>query len=338
MSIGAVDIHHAGASRQRLAAEQAALLFIAVGVIGLCYDVLPNHLGGQRSIAIILDSLTVGLGLVVRWNRCAMWSARRLWVLPIVALIYLAVQRSLGTIPDETYGIWIILIFVWIGLWQPPRSSIRMTPVAVATYLVPVAVVGVPHEGTLAAVTISVPVALLVGETLSRRSAAVARVDAERQMAIDALAHASVTDDLTGLGNRRQANLMLDGLQIGDALAVLDLDHFKELNDTLGHQHGDLVLNQLGQFLRDHMRRGDSVARYGGEEFIMVIRSAGGNALEIVARLLTQWRDCSLGVTLSAGVALHSADSWSHTFGCADAALYAAKQNGRDRAVLAVSL
>ena len=86
--------------------------------------------------------------------------------------------------------------------------------------LAPCAIVGVPLGATLASVAISVPVAVLVGETLTRRSAEVQRADAERQMAIDALAQANVTDDLTGLGNRRQANLMLDGLEHGDALAI----------------------------------------------------------------------------------------------------------------------
>ena len=330
-----LDAPYAEVSRQQQAASQAAALFIAAGVISLCYDFLPNRLGGQRTTSIILDSLTVALGTVVRSVSGSKWSAGRLSVLPIVALIYLAVDRSLGIIPNESYGIWIILIFVWIGLWQPPGSAIRMTPVAIATYLAPCAIVGVPRGATLASVAISVPVAVLVGETLTRRSAEVQRADAERQMAIDALAQANVTDDLTGIGNRRQANLMLDGLEHGDALAILDLDHFKQLNDTLGHQHGDQVLNRLGQFFREHLRRPDSVARYGGEEFIMVIRNADNSALEVVSRLLEQLRTRSLGATLSAGVALHSGRSWLDTFARADAALYTAKQDGRDRAVLA---
>jgi diguanylate cyclase (GGDEF)-like protein len=321
--------------RRQQAAAQAAVLFIAAGGISLGYDVLPNRLGSHRLISILLDALTVVLGLIVRLLPWSRWSSRRLLMLPAIALAYVAVDRSFDVIPNETYGIWIILIFVWIGMWQPPRSAIAMAPVAIVAYFVPFAFVGVPPGGTLASMAISVPVAALVGETLSRRSAAVDRADADRQLAIDALALASVTDDLTGLGNRRQANVMLDGLDTGDALVVLDLDHFKNLNDTLGHQYGDRVLNQLGQFLTEHLRAHDSVARYGGEEFIMVLRDADGSAFDIVERLLVLWRACRPATTLSAGVALHKGDSWSDTFARADAALYAAKQSGRDRAILA---
>ena len=124
----AFDVPYGEVSRQQRAASQAAALFIAAGVISLSYDFLPNRLGSQRSTSIILDSLTVGLGIVVRSIAWSKWSAGRLSVLPIVALIYLAVDRSLGIIPNESYGIWIILIFIWIGLWQPPGAAVRMTP------------------------------------------------------------------------------------------------------------------------------------------------------------------------------------------------------------------
>jgi diguanylate cyclase (GGDEF)-like protein len=323
--------------RQRSAATQAAALFVAAGAISLCYDMLPNGLGTRRAQAIVIDTFTVVLGLVIRvlpWERLG---ARWLSALPVAALLYLAINRAMGVVPDETYGIWIILIFVWIGLWQPPRSALTLIPFAVLTYLLPFAFIDVPNEDTLASVAISVPVAVLVGETLSRRAAAVRRADTERQAALDALARANVTDDLTGLGNRRRANQMLDELNVGDALAIFDLDHFKHINDTMGHQYGDQVLNELGQFLMEQVREHDSCARYGGEEFIMVLRSAKDNAMEVVERLLDQWRLTGPAATLSAGVAVHRGASWSDTFSQADSALYQAKQTGRDRAVLATA-
>ena len=307
---------------------------MATGLVSLCYDVLPNSLGPNRSAAIAVDCATVLLGIVIRVVRWERLDSRWLSGLPVAALVYLAVNRLMGVVPDETYGIWIVLIFVWIGLWQPPRTALAVAPVAVVTYLLPFVVAGVPSDGTLAAVAISVPVATIVGETLSRRASAVHRADVERQAALDALALASITDDLTGLGNRRHANQMLDLLHDGDALAIFDLDHFKNVNDTFGHHYGDRVLNEFGQFLGEHVRQQDAVARYGGEEFIMVLHNANTEALEIVERLLQQWRTRTPPATLSVGVAVHHGTSWSDTFTRADQALYHAKETGRDRAVL----
>ena len=146
---------------------------------------------------------------------------------------------------------------------------------------------------------------------------------------------ANVTDDLTGLGNRRRANSLLDSLEDGDALAILDLDHFKRVNDTLGHHRGDEVLQELGEFLLRTVRDHDTVARYGGEEFIVVIRQAGADATVVVERILTGWRELSPPATLSVGIAMKTpGQTWSDTFSAADASLYRAKELGRDRAVL----
>jgi diguanylate cyclase len=115
----------------------------------------------------------------------------------------------------------------------------------------------------------------------------------------------------------------------------LDLDHFKHVNDTYGHTRGDEVLHQLGAFLAHAIRDGDSVARYGGEEFVVVLRQLGLGSLEVVERLLTDWRATTPLATLSAGVAVKwPGQTWTTTFSLADAALYEAKATGRDRAVL----
>jgi diguanylate cyclase len=115
-----------------------------------------------------------------------------------------------------------------------------------------------------------------------------------------------VTDDLTGLGNRRHVNTLLDELAPGDALLLLDLDHFKELNDRLGHLRGDEVLADLGRYLKDSTRDGDAVTRYGGEEFLLVLRQSGPQAAAQAAeRLLTGWRATNPLVTFSIGIAVH---------------------------------
>jgi diguanylate cyclase (GGDEF)-like protein len=127
---------------------------------------------------------------------------------------------------------------------------------------------------------------------------------------------------------------LLDDLQIGDAIAILDLDHFKQVNDTFGHVRGDEVLQTLGAFLSSQVRSTDDVARFGGEEFVVVVRGVEGVAVETVERLLASWRATSPMTTLSAGVAIRqSGETGEATFLHADEALYGAKNAGRNQAM-----
>jgi diguanylate cyclase (GGDEF)-like protein len=157
------------------------------------------------------------------------------------------------------------------------------------------------------------------------------RFDEERR-AKELLAEVSIRDELTGVGNRRHAVTLLDSLQPGDAVVMIDLDHFKEVNDASGHDAGDQVLVAVADHLRASVRDADLVARYGGEEFIVVLRRGATAAVATAERLLATWRDSHPAVTFSAGVAVHEA-GWSSalTLAKADAALYAAKRQGRDR-------
>jgi diguanylate cyclase (GGDEF)-like protein len=154
-----------------------------------------------------------------------------------------------------------------------------------------------------------------------------AEVTARRALAVD-----NVRDVLTGIGNRRHAMNLLESLRTGDALALIDLDHFKSVNDTYGHAEGDAVLMHLGEFLTAALRDGDDVARYGGEEFLLVLRTAGVEAAAILDRLTYDWRILGRRTTFSTGYAVHErgADP-AETLGNADSALYAAKAAGRDR-------
>ncbi|WP_019587541.1 GGDEF domain-containing protein [Deinococcus apachensis] len=150
-------------------------------------------------------------------------------------------------------------------------------------------------------------------------------------------------DALTGLLNRRQFDLDLADLPADGHvhLLLLDLDHFKRLNDTLGHGFGDVVLRELGGLLTVHTRGTDRVYRVGGEEFAVLLHSADP---EVVAGVANRLRDLvrrQLGaragrpdwtLTFSAGLARHDTGP-SSTFETADARLYEAKRSGRDRVV-----
>jgi diguanylate cyclase (GGDEF)-like protein len=140
------------------------------------------------------------------------------------------------------------------------------------------------------------------------------------------------TDPLTGLANRRVFFRELGTMDQGDAIVFLDLDHFKVLNDTLGHVAGDRELAAFGAALREHVRETDIVARYGGEEFAVLVRGAGrAGADQLVDRLRDAWDRCS-STTFSAGAAVHEDGVQpSATLAAADRAVYAAKATGRDR-------
>lgn len=164
----------------------------------------------------------------------------------------------------------------------------------------------------------------------------------EQARLMEALVDDANRDELTGLGNRRYASTMLGDLQPGDAVILVDLDHFKGVNDTWGHAAGDQVLREVGTFLAGTLRGSDrvaqraDVARYGGEEFLLVIKQAGFNSLAVAERLVSAWRETAPRATFSAGVAVHGVRARpADTLERADNALYEAKRLGRDQAVAA---
>jgi diguanylate cyclase (GGDEF)-like protein len=159
-----------------------------------------------------------------------------------------------------------------------------------------------------------------------------------RETSLAYLRDAALLDPLTGVGNRRQADSLFESLQPGDAVVILDLDHFKDLNDRLGHTTGDAALRDFGRLLAEEIRASDQVARLGGEEFLVVLRNAGEEQVVAVCdRLHKRW-DGRYGVTFSAGVAWFvPGESHEQTFAVADGALYRAKNGGRNRTELVLS-
>jgi diguanylate cyclase (GGDEF)-like protein len=161
----------------------------------------------------------------------------------------------------------------------------------------------------------------------------------------------ALTDELTGLANHRRFQEILTAAierreEAPVALVLLDLDDFKQVNDTHGHQIGDTVLAAVGHCLREECRATDEPARYGGEELAVVLSDATlEEAAELAERLRRTVRGLQftgpagepLRVTVSAGVASLSGDiaSRSDLMAAADGALYAAKAGGKDRVAVA---
>lgn len=151
-------------------------------------------------------------------------------------------------------------------------------------------------------------------------------------------------DFLTSLLNRRGFESRLhEHLEnaAGGAVLIIDIDHFKDVNDTLGHAAGDELLTRVADGLASSVRGDDIIARIGGDEFAILVRSADRDAVDALAsRLLNSVRDLELGevlglgrtVTVSVGGALIVAGR--DTMITADEALYRAKRAGRDRAVV----
>lgn len=170
---------------------------------------------------------------------------------------------------------------------------------------------------------------------------------------------ASITDPLTGLHNRRYVNLSMPGLtnevmrsvRGGEESSLLicigDLDRFKDINDTYGHEVGDAALKELGAFLQGATRGGAILARWGGEEFLIVDhlrkRSEDTALAERMRCLVAQehrldWREREIGMTMSLGLAHFPLSTrhpelltWQEVLILADRCLYQAKEGGRDR-------
>jgi diguanylate cyclase (GGDEF)-like protein len=179
-----------------------------------------------------------------------------------------------------------------------------------------------------------------------------ASIDVKR---ISKLEMENVTDSLMGIHNRRYFDLRLDQefsrarrYDLALSLLLLDIDHFKEVNDTYGHQVGDTILVNLGQLIEETVRKPDIVARYGGEEIVVITPNAplsGGAILAERLRELVETavlaspsdgapQDVSLTVSIGVSAISPEIENCNDLFERADKALYRAKHQGRNQVVL----
>jgi diguanylate cyclase (GGDEF)-like protein len=179
----------------------------------------------------------------------------------------------------------------------------------------------------------------------------VAQRTAELRSANERLSTQAISDPLTGLYNRRYladfVERELSRTRRGGhktVFAMIDIDHFKHINDTFGHEAGDDVLRALSGFLRAQIRQEDLAFRYGGEEFLLVMPCATFDGIpsriekireQITHVTIEHLHHPLIPVTLSIGVAIFPdhGDTADEVIRCADTALYLAKEGGRNRAV-----
>lgn len=164
-----------------------------------------------------------------------------------------------------------------------------------------------------------------------------------RQQAEDLLKKQAATDELTGLYNRRQfvarsqdALARLRRYRTPFSVMLLDIDHFKRINDTQGHSAGDAALIKVAEIVKATLRETDCAARFGGDELVVLMPETGERAASVAASRLRQRieEECrDIGLTVSIGLACTGSDvelSLEEMLARSDDALYAAKESGRN--------
>jgi diguanylate cyclase (GGDEF)-like protein len=248
----------------------------------------------------------------------------------------------------------ISLLVLSMSVWLRPRPADLQAVQKPASFIIPgastacalaVLFVGNLHETNRPALGLATVALLLAGIRLAVSVRGIRSLSQERRQQ-------SVTDELTGLGNRRCLNTVLDAffadyteateLRRTIAFLFIDLDHFKEVNDTFGHSVGDKVLKQLGPRLAACVRRDDLLIRLGGDEFVAVLVDVDGDHATTVARRLTDGLaepfiidTVRVHINASIGIAVAPKDA-SDPAGllwCADVAMYRAKLAGAPFAI-----
>jgi diguanylate cyclase (GGDEF)-like protein len=263
--------------------------------------------------------------------RPQLWVAGAWGALPL--LLAAAVIATGG--PTSPALMWFALPAVTLGARFEPRGMVFGTIYIVAFFLLSSVVLD-PASAAEHSQTLTAAMALILSTVILSG----ALVESDR-----AHRRRSTLDPLTGLFNRNALEQRLAELEgqpsneeegLSHALLLCDLDHFKQVNDQMGHAAGDAVLQDVAYVMRATLRAGDSIYRVGGEEILVILPGAGREeATEIAERLRVAVRErqpVGVEVTVSIGVAVSKPAKvdTDDLIARADAALYAAKAGGRD--------
>jgi diguanylate cyclase len=331
---------------------------LAVAALGATLVLEPVIRTTHGSFATVATNLAYPLGdvllttFVIGVFALTGWRPGRTWLLIGVSFVMLAVADDiyLFRVASNTYQVGTLLDVLWpagmtllaYAAWQRPRERI-------APRLEGRAVMVMPALFTLIAlfllirsnyVHLGVITEVLATGALLLALARMALTFREVQQLADSRRQAR-TDDLTGLPNRRhlyvQLHEAIEGARTRGAsfaLLLIDLDRFKEINDTLGHYAGDLLLQQLGPRVQSVLRDGQTLARLGGDEFALILRDA--DASEAVAKRIGgalqrpfQLDGLSIAIPASIGIAVFPGDAQDADglMQRADVAMYEAKES-----------
>lgn len=323
------------AIRHRLAHDFPLAIISLIGICGVA-GILPFALyrfaRGDLGLALLEAGIVAGIAgsVAYAWisgrTRAAAWIDVLLTSAGCVVLAYALGAAGLR---------WAYVLLVANFLLLRPREAVAVNAVVLAVLAFNGAAYPTPFDR----------IAFLVTASLVAVAAYVFAHRAHRhRIELEALA---ASDPLTGAGNRRtmEAELRMaveSAARDGRAwsLALLDLDHFKRVNDRHGHAAGDRVLLDLVDVVGEATRSTDRLFRFGGEEFVLLLPGAEGAALEpmldaLRLRIGDALRAGEDAVSVSIGAAtLDAGEDWEAWLARADAALYRAKQAGRDRVVV----
>jgi diguanylate cyclase (GGDEF)-like protein len=308
-----------------------ALFFVAGGLTTLLVLALPHPTTLQVPLMLGLGCTAPLFGLAVYLLRHRLPSSSYPWLLAIGTIIITILTGATGGYSEMVsfsfFYLWIVLYAV---LFFSPLGIAVQVGVVMAGYW---ATSALYDDSGADKLTPLEPVVLIsIIATTGTVCALLARAR-----------EASEIDPLTRVANRRGLDHALDlALQFAERsdprlnVAMIDVDHFKTINDENGHAAGDLVLQQLTAAWRPLLRAGDSIGRRGGDEFLVVLP---GCPPAVAAVVLEGLRNATPAeVTCSIGAAhWHAGDGASMLVSKADAALYEAKRNGRDRLVWAAA-
>ncbi len=359
----------------RLDAVIAALVLAAISA-GLVVNAVADASEGADTATLVTNLAyptadMVLLALLVAMIAANGWRIGRSWAPLVAGLALLGIADSIYAyqVAAGTYGAWEYVDLLWIvafialaaGAWQEPpgrvavplvRRRLEVVPAALSSAMLAVLVA----DHFVAAHPLTVLLAgLVLGAAIVRMTLVVGALDRANAKLDEARRDAeerSRIDPLTGLLNRRElghrARSALRAAGGGEvSIAVVDIDHFKLVNDRHGHPAGDRVLMEIAARIRRAVGPDDHVGRWGGEEFCLLLTGIQGVA-ELRARcerirLAVCSRPIPLGaargtrVTCSVGAARAAGandEELEHLLHRSDRALYAAKQAGRNRTVL----
>lgn len=264
--------------------------------------------------------------------------------------------------PMRTSALFPIMVIFAFGAFTLRWRQIAFVTVLAVSSLIAAVVLRVlyphwvPAQGEVPPLRVDINNVLMLIVVLPALAVIAARLSGLRRKLRDqreALSHAlseverlAVSDELTGIANRRSMRFLLEHSASFAAreaapfcVAILDIDHFKAVNDELGHAAGDQVLRSFAQCTAAQLRNSDVLARWGGEEFVLLMPGS----MDGVRRMLERIRGSiqsgchpTRQITFSAGVAQHrTGETADQLLSRADVALYEAKRAGRDRCVLA---
>lgn len=309
------------------------VMFGAITVLGITPFAIKRFLAGQPAAGIVdlLLVATISAGATYAWR-----TGRTAGAATFLAVAYSIGCTAIAHLVGLSGAFWLYPVLIANFLLVRRRPALLISAAAIVG--VASSQAAFPEAGHRITFVTTALVVSLFSFLFASRAAA-------QRLQLEAIA---MRDPLTGAGNRRglEAELriaMAASLRTGVPLGLLvfDLDHFKQVNDSFGHEAGDEVLVQIADLVRGSTRMDDRFFRLGGEEFVLLLPGATADALRDIAEKLRsaverEVRARGRTVTISVGAApLHPADTPRQWLARADTAMYEAKRTGRNRTVVA---